>query len=104
MGAHLIENIRVTPWRLTEDFREYGLDGYRIWTKETAFGFFQRHEWQRQDGGFDLEDWIKSTPGHAEHGLPVTAEDISLAETRSLSRDHQKELNEFALAQISGDA
>ena len=34
---------------------------YRIWLRETPFGWFQRHEWQRPEQNTTLiEDWIPS--------------------------------------------
>ena len=52
------EEIRVTEWK---SFGHYGLTHYRIWTRPGTFGkSAQRHEWKREDGSTDLEEWIET--------------------------------------------
>lgn len=48
---------RVTHWIA---FGHYGLTHYRIWQKKTAHGMWQRHEWKREDGTTNMEEWIAS--------------------------------------------
>lgn len=78
MSAGTDGEVRVTPWQLSDSFKEYGLDGYRIWNKKTPHGMFQRHEWQRTAGGTDMDDWIPSCPDWAFGAEPIS-------EARSLS-------------------
>jgi hypothetical protein len=46
---------RRTDW---VPYGHYGFAAYRIWMRRTEHGMFQRHEWKRDDGSIDLEDWI----------------------------------------------
>ena len=56
------EEIQVTGWKAFQvtgwnAFGHYGLTHYRIWQKKTAHGMWQRHEWKREDGTTDMEEW-----------------------------------------------
>jgi hypothetical protein len=63
---------RVTPWAA---FGHYGLARVRIWMKRTEFGFWQRHEWERDDGSTRADRWIPScTRSFPTNCEPATAE------------------------------
>lgn len=44
-------------------YDHYGFTHYRIWMQKAPHGFFQRHEWKREDGSIDIQDWIPTTAG-----------------------------------------
>ncbi len=52
---------KVTPWKALW-FKSEFYSHVRIWVKQTAFGFFQRHEWKYIDEkeGTYFEQWIPS--------------------------------------------
>jgi len=58
MTATATKTTRRTDW-----LQHSGLPRYRIWKQFDGLRWFQRHEWERADGGSDLEDWIPSGPG-----------------------------------------
>lgn len=61
---------QVTDWT---DYGHYGFAAYRIWTQFDGRSWWQRHEWKREDGSIDLQDWIPSIPGHAHNSRPVAS-------------------------------
>lgn len=46
---------RVGSWRA---FGHHGYARVRIWQRLTPFGMYQRHEWERNDGGRSADKWI----------------------------------------------
>ena len=37
-----------------------GMEAYRIWIMWNGFSWMQRHEWLREDGQIEIEEWINS--------------------------------------------
>lgn len=50
-------------------FGHYGYKAYQIRFRRNEFGLFQRHEWQRENDTFEIEEWIpaagQTIPKHA---------------------------------------
>jgi len=81
---------RVTPW---SSFPHHGNARVRIWIRRTPFGFFQRHEWEREDGSIWFENWIVH-PGRrfperaapADH--PPTGLDLAVQALEAIEAGH----------------
>lgn len=52
-------------------YGHFGFSHYRIWMRKTAHGMFQRHEWRRDDGTEDMDDWIPSPCTFGEKMVPA---------------------------------
>jgi hypothetical protein len=52
---------RATAWI---DFPHHGKKAYRIWTSFDGRQWFQRHQWQREDGVLEMDEWIPGASGH----------------------------------------
>lgn len=61
--------IKRTGW---VEFGHHGVSHYRIWKQQDGHRWFQRHEWKREDGSIEMDDWI---PSAGPFGL--TFQDIS---------------------------
>lgn len=81
---------RVTPW---SSFAHGGLARVRVWSRRTPFGFFQRHEWEREDGSTYFEAWIttpaRSFPRNAQPAEPPPAGiDIAVLALEAIEAGH----------------
>lgn len=58
-----IEIIKKTDWVSTSNRPAWdgsGISGYRVWMMFDGLRYWQRHEWKKDDGATNMEDWIPS--------------------------------------------
>jgi hypothetical protein len=60
---------RCTDWVPFQDSPFY--DAYRILIRASSWGWEQRHEWRRKDGGIRKDGWIRSLTGWPSNVKPV---------------------------------
>jgi hypothetical protein len=81
--AHEIDTRR-TEWHICKDGPWYpilshgGYVAYRIWQQFDGLRWFQRHEWKRADGSFEMQPWIKGAEGWCADASSVTADQITI--------------------------
>lgn len=81
---------RVTAW---VPFGHHGVARVRIWQRQTPFGMFQRHEWERDNGERWADKWIVGGRSWAQGSsqsdecLPSEAE-LLLAAVRRIAEGH----------------
>lgn len=52
-------------------FGHYGIRAYRIWQQFDGRRWFQRHEWIRNDGSSEFDNWIDGHKAWASDAQPV---------------------------------
>ena len=63
--------VRVTAW---VSFGHHGKSHYRIWMRQTPFGFYQAHEWRDDDGSTSLDGWIPTSARQFPANTTVAAD------------------------------
>ncbi len=53
---------RITPWldvTSSPAWMDSDVAAFRVWTRASAFGWEQRHEWRMRDGLLILDPWAR---------------------------------------------
>lgn len=59
----------VSPW---VDFGHHGSRRYRVWQRRISSNLVeQRHEWERDDGSFRLDRWIRGASIIGSHMVQI---------------------------------